>query len=129
MLLLALFACAGSSSTDTSDEGSGGCFAGPSVTITSPESGAELTAGEPVALTMDVHSETDDSTLRLLWAVAPVGGGDTDNQGTHTSETWTPSLDDVGRWTIFAQAEDTCTDSLGLNPVQDTLKVDVVAPG
>lgn len=126
MLLLALFACATSASTDTSDEGSGGCFAGPSVTITSPENDAKLPAGEPVALTMDVHSETDDSTLRLLWAVMPPGGN-TDNQGTHSSETWTPSLDDVGLWTIFAQAEDTCTDSLGLNPVQDTVKVEVIA--
>lgn len=126
MLLLTLFACATDETTDTSGGGPAGCYSGPSVEITSPASLAKLPAGEPVALTMEVHSETDDTTLRLLWAVMPNGGDDPDNLGTHTSETWTPSVDDVGIWTIFAQAEDTCTDELSLQPVQDTVRVEVI---
>ena len=129
MLLLALLAC---TADDTSDSGlstAGTCFAGPTVTITSPEAGAKVTAGEPVSLVMEAHSETDDTTLRLLWAVMP-NGGDTDNLGVHATETWTPSVDDVGLWTVFAQAEDECTDdtSVDIDPVQDTVRVEVVVP-
>jgi len=127
MLFFALFACATGATDDTSGGGSGGCLSGPTLEITSPESSAKLPAGEAVTLSMNVKSETDDNTLRLLWAVMP-NGGDTENMGTHTNETWTPALEDVGIWTIFAQAEDECTDSIPVEPIQDTVRVEIVAP-
>ena len=126
MLLAAFLACAasGDSSGDTSAKPEG-CWSGPSITITSPEGSATLPVNEAVALTAEASSEVDDAaSLRILWAVAP-NGGNTDNIGTHLTESWTPT--EVGIWTIFAQVEDSCTDddTLQLDPVQDSVRVDV----
>ncbi len=127
MLLLAtlLVAC-DSDTADTADTSSaGGCQAGPSIEITSPASSSELPIGVPVALEMEVSSEVDELTdLRLLWNVFKDGASDDENLGVHPSETWTP--DEAGIWTIRAQVEDTCTDELAMQPVQDSVRVEVV---
>ena len=124
-MLLLLLACATSDATDTSDDSLTGCFQGPTITITSPASSAELPINQPVSLTMDVESEVDDaSVLRLLWNVYLKEADDDQNVGTNPSETWTPTT--AGIWLIRAQVEDTCTDELGIPPVQDSVTVEVV---
>lgn len=124
-MLLLLLACETSSGSDTSDATPTGCFAGPSIEITSPESSVELPINQPVSLTMDVASEVDDtSQLRLLWNVYLHDADDDENVGTNPSETWTPTI--AGIWTIRAQVEDTCTDELGMQPVQDSVTIEVV---
>ena len=104
-----------------------GCFNGPSIEITSPESSARLPADVAVTLSMTVSSEVDDDTsLRLLWNVYKDGAPDDDNVGTRPTETWTPTAEDVGIWTIRAQVEDTCVAELGIQPVQDSVRVEIV---
>lgn len=126
MLLSFLLACTGSEDTGPGLS-SGGCRLGPTIEITSPESSSSLPAGQPVTLTMEVASEVDEAaSLRLLWNVFKDGAADDDNVGTHTTETWTPAAEDVGIWTIRAQVEDSCTDELGIPPVQDSVRVEVV---
>lgn len=126
MLLSFLLACTGSEDTG-SDLPAGGCRLGPTIEITSPESSASLPAGQQVTLTMEVASEVDEAaSLRLLWNVFKDGASDDDNVGTHATETWTPVAEDVGVWTIRAQVEDSCTDELGIQPVQDSVRVEVV---
>lgn len=125
MLLLALFAC-DSASTDTDDTGgAAGCQRGPTIEITSPASSSELPINQPVALEMTVESEVDaEEDLRLLWNVFLDGASDDENIGVHTTESWTPDV--AGIWTIRAQVEDSCTDELAMNPVQDSVRVEVV---
>lgn len=126
MFLTLLLACAGSEDTAPVADLEG-CHNGPSIEITSPESSARLTAGADVTLSMEVSSEVDGpESLRLLWNVFKDGASDDDNVGTHTTETWTPTAEDVGIWTIRAQVEDTCVDELGIAPVQDSVRVEVV---
>lgn len=127
-MLLFLMACDGASAGDPSDTatGLGGhCNVGPSIEITSPESGATLALGEPVSLVAEAQSEVDEqNALRVLWAVVPNGGND-DNVGTGLTQTWTP--DAAGIWSIIVQVEDSCTDDpeLALEPVQDDVRVTV----
>ncbi len=124
-MLLQLLACTTSDATDTSDVSLSGCFSGPTIEITSPESSVELPINQPISLTMDVVSEVDDvSVLRLLWNVYLRDADDDENIGTNPSETWTPVT--AGIWTIRAQVEDTCTDELAMLPVQDSVTIEVV---
>lgn len=125
MLLLALFACA-STDTETADtSGVVGCQAGPSIEITSPASSSELPIAQPVSLTMEVSSEVDAvEDLSLLWNVFKDGASDDENVGVGQTATWTPA--EAGIWTIRAQVEDSCTDELAMNPVQDSVRVEVV---
>lgn len=113
-----------SGATDTA-LGVGHCLAGPTVTITSPESSATLPLGQPVSLVAEASSEVDPvDQLRVLWAVIPNGGND-DNVGTGLTQTWTP--DAAGIWSIIVQVEDSCTDDAqyNLEPVQDDVRVTV----
>lgn len=124
-MLLLLLACATSDGTDTSDDSLTGCLQGPKIEITSPASSVELPINQPISLTMDVESEVDDdSVLRLLWNVYLRDADDDENIGTSPSETWTPTI--AGIWTIRAQVEDTCTDELGIPPVQDSVTIEVI---
>ncbi len=124
-MLLLLLACATSDDTDTAGTSLTGCLQGPKIEITSPESSVELPVNQPVSLAMDVESEVDDiSALRLLWNVYFSEADDDQNVGTNPSETWTPTV--TGIWLIRAQVEDTCTDELGMKPVQDSVTVEVI---
>jgi hypothetical protein len=125
-MILYFLACAGNDDDSALVEREG-CYQGPSIEITSPESSARLPVNVAVTLSMEVSSEVDDdASLRLLWNVFKDGASDDENVGTHTTETWTPGADDVGIWTIRAQVEDSCVDELGLSPVQDSVRVEVV---
>ena len=124
-MLLLLLGCTAEEDTDSARTPLTGCFAGPTIEITSPASSSEVPLGETVSLTMDVVSEVDDTqTLRLLWNVYLPGEPDDENVGTNPSETWTPPR--AGIWTIRAQVEDTCTDTLEMQPVQESVTIEVV---
>ncbi len=125
MVLFLILACDGAA-TDSADTGDkpAGCLNGPTVDITAPASSAELPVNEPVTLTMDAASEVDaGEDLRLLWNVFLDGASDDENLGTNTVESWTPA--EIGVWTIRAQVEDSCTDELAMEPVQDSVRVKV----
>ncbi len=127
MFFLSLLACTGSDDDSTAPVEREGCFQGPTVTITSPESSSELPVGVAVTLSMEASSEVDDvSVLRLLWNVYKDGAADDENLGTLPIESWTPTAEDEGIWTIRAQVEDSCIAELAMEPVQDSVRVQVV---
>lgn len=127
MLFFLAFACTPESDSGPADTALdvGHCLAGPTVSITSPESSATLPLGEPASLVAEASSEVDPvEQLRVLWAVVPNGGND-DNVGTGLTQSWTP--DATGIWSIIVQVEDSCTDDTqyDLDPVQDDVRVTV----
>ncbi len=125
MLLFVLLACdGGATDSADSDDTPAGCIRGPEIDITAPASSAVLAVNEPITLTMEVASEVDAvGDLRLLWNVFLDGASDDENLGTNTVESWTPT--EIGRWTIRAQVEDSCTDELEMDPVQDSVRVEI----
>ncbi|MSQ01783.1 MAG: hypothetical protein EXR71_07805 [Myxococcales bacterium] len=125
MLLTLILAC-DSAVTDSadSDDRPAGCIVGPTIEITAPASSTVFPVDQPIALTMEAASEVDAAeALRLLWNVFLDGASDDENIGTNAVESWTPA--EVGRWTIRAQVEDTCTDELAMDPVQHSIRVEV----
>ena len=127
MLLLLALACTPANDSNAGDTApvGGHCLAGPSVTITAPESGATVAVGEPLSLVAEGSSEVDSvDQLRVLWAVVPNGGND-DNVGTGLTQSWTPP--EAGIWSIIVQVEDSCTDdpTYNLDPSQDDVRVEV----
>lgn len=124
--VMLLVACEGDTdSGDTAPLAVGGCLLGPSISITTPASAANLPVGQAVALSAEASSEVDSaSLLRILWATAP-NGGETDNVGTGLTQSWTPT--ETGIYTVFVQVEDSCTDNTAfdLEPVQDSVRVEV----